>query len=35
MAVLRDRLYVVGGIGDDDIVLDSVECCDPDTDSWE
>ena len=34
VAVPRDRLYLVGGRGDDDIALDSVECYDPDTDSW-
>ena len=35
MAVLRDRLYVVGGMSDDNTALNSVECYDPDTDSWE
>ena len=28
------RLYLVGGIGDDGVALDSVEGHDPDTDSW-
>ena len=35
VAVLRDRLYLVGGIGDDNIALSSVESYDPYTDSWE
>ena len=35
MAVLRDRLYVVGGTSDDDTALNSVESYDPETDSWE
>ena len=37
VAVLRDSLYFVGGVGDDgvDIVLDSVESYDTVTDSWE
>ena len=35
VAVLRDRLYLVGGMGDDNTALNSVECYDPDTDSWE
>ena len=35
-AVLGDQLYFVGGMDDDDdIVLDSVECFDFDTDHWE
>ena len=35
VAVLRDRLYFVGGRSDDNVALDSVESYDPDTDSWE
>ena len=35
MAVQRDRLYVVGGMSDDDTALDSVESYDPESDSWE
>ena len=46
VAVLRDRLYLVGGRGDDGVALDSVECyrfesgtkiipCSCDTYSWE
>ena len=34
MAVLRDWLYVVGGMSDDDTALESVESYDPETDSW-
>ena len=34
VAVLRDRLYLVGGIGDGGVALDAVESYDPDTDSW-
>ena len=29
-----DRLYFVGGVGYDGVALNSVESCDPDTDSW-
>ena len=35
VAVLRDRLYLVGGRSGDDVALNSVESYDPDTDSWE
>ena len=35
VAVLRDRLYLVGGMGDDNTALNSVESYDPDADSWE
>ena len=35
VAVLQDRLYVVGGMSDDDTALDSVESYDPETNSWE
>ena len=35
MAVLRDRLYVVGGRGDGGVALDAVESYHPETDSWE
>ena len=34
VAVLRDRLFFVGGVGDDDVAVNSVESYDPDTDSW-
>ena len=35
VAVLRDRLYLVGARSDDNVALNSVERYDPDTDSWE
>ena len=35
VAVLRDQMYLVGGVGDDRRFLDSVECGDPDTECWE
>ena len=35
MAVLRGRLYLVGGMSDDNTALDSVENYDPETYSWE
>ena len=35
VAVLRDRLYLVGGMSDDNTASNSVECFDPDIDSWE
>ena len=35
VAVLRHRLYFVGGRSDDGVALNSVENYDPETDSWE
>ena len=34
VAVLDNKIYVTGGLGDDDQPLSRVDCYDPDTNSW-